>query len=343
MRKHLWFNLYLASRDVWLQSAVRTSGPGYVLRTMRKLRPFELPFLLAEAVERPEAFVAVFCPELEGVFGGTPGWERVVTLAAASGWPTDEDEVRKEIALLRDAFNLWLAYPPRPAPWLPAEAVEYLAGLKPAQRFLATCPEAICSRGETGIGGFLAAFPEGERWVEIRAEMKGRLQVAGEEPWPQQKGPPASAATLMDHLRATAGRRWLTRYSSPFLLSLAWVELVHHVKKDARGAYCRTCGEPFIPASPNQTRRQVYCSPACRRKADPAQAREAQALYKRFRRGKIPAEEYARLAREKGLPVGGGKRGKLARTREGRREQRRAAVLDAAAPTTCGGSERDPG
>lgn len=100
-------------------------------------------------------------------------------------------------------------------------------------------------------------------------------------------------------------------YTSEWLLPLVWAEIGHCVKEDIPGQVCNVCGSVFVAGSPKQDYRQIYCSAECRRKADNAQDKEAQKLYKQFKSGKLTPKEYIEATKSKGVPVIGAKRGKL--------------------------------
>lgn len=274
------------------------------------------------ALDYPESFADLLCkawPQLETFLGGLPDRRDEAAVALALGAPGPPESLRESLELLWDAFDLWLACPPGNSewlpPWLPREAVGCLERLRPAERFLATSPEGVVYDREIsrmlGLGNaraprhiapryFVEAFPHLRRWWEIREALKDALLRVRTVPWPESPSSGGALhATLKDHLMSR--RRWVERCSSSSLVALAWAELVHYARSNAKGRYCAACGRRLIAPRHQAGKKRLYCSERCRRTADPSRSREYARLYMRYRRGKLSWEEFDRLCREKGL------------------------------------------
>ncbi|MHB1419220.1 MAG: hypothetical protein ACYCX4_06450 [Bacillota bacterium] len=300
------FYLYFLGQKSWLQVAVRDPVDyDYMLNNSIKLQGTPpLTFnLLDKAIETPEELTAQYWPEMEELYiGFIPELEKNVTWAAACNWPSTPDELRQHFAMLRDAFDLWLGYPPKVSEWLPRDAADYLMRLKPLERFLATSPESLIHGEppkETGCADFLNAFPEASYWYKIRNSFRDWFFYTTQEPWPELPSPsPTIPGRLLDYIRHSANGLMVERYNSPFIVSLAWAELIHYARVNAKGRYCEVCGQRFIVAF-RQWGKQFHCSVKCRKQATSEKTREYNSSYYKSHQGKITSAGFGKRAKKK--------------------------------------------
>ena len=236
-----------------------------------------------------------------------------------------------EVLVIENALREWLLSLRNNPYFQENEFVREVSLLKPKERFLAFASHISLYRIREGLDpdSFWLPIPDDslqmlqERCLEARQKQVSirlipvirAIGTPGEELIPIAKAKRGAKEVKINRSMLLVNQGKLrslgTCYTSQWLLPLVWAEILHCVKENIPAQICKTCGKIFVANSPKQDYRQIYCTPECRKKADTAQEREAQRLYKQYKRGKLTAKEYIKEAKSKGLPVIGAKRGKL--------------------------------
>lgn len=261
----------------------------------------------------------------------------VLGLSIPNNGQSREDNFLKEIEALRLAVSLWLQAPvKKQPPPLPDEVPAFdnkSFNRLPTERFKNRPPSTIYRvTHNTFEGGDVCLIfnkkhadfplfdeaPETpaylqyiEGYLNIRQSQYSTRLVVLEEKQRDVLIGKNGEVTAKDVPLSRENRSLAHYFSSPWLLPLGWAEILHCVKENIPAQVCKTCGKVFTASSPKQDYRQLYCSRECRRGADTAQDKEAQRLYKQYKRGRLTAKEYIQKANSRGLPVIGAKRGKL--------------------------------